>query len=64
MKENYKINLPDSELPPDSWFDLTDEERERATCAPPWWKIGILPPEEYQEVLSEDEIILKNLSLI
>ena len=55
MKENFKINCPNTELPPDSWFDLTDEERERATCAPPWWKCGVLSPEEckhyYDDVL-------------
>lgn len=57
MKENFKTNCPGSELPPDSWFELTDEQREKATCAPPWWKSGILSPEEYQ--LHIDNILVQ-----
>nr|DAZ06756.1 MAG TPA: hypothetical protein [Caudoviricetes sp.] len=50
MKENFKKNYPLDNLPPESWFDLTDEERERATCAPVSWKFGILPPEEFKKI--------------
>lgn len=46
LKENYRLNYPNDPLPPDSWMELTQEERDRATCAPPWWKCGVLPPEE------------------
>lgn len=50
MKKNFKVNFPHLELPPDSWFDLTDEQREKATCASPAWKFGILPPDEFKKI--------------
>ncbi len=50
MKENFKKNYPLDDLPPDSWFDLTDEQREKATCAPVSWKFGILPPDEFKKI--------------
>lgn len=51
MLENYRTNFPHLDPPPDSWLELTDEERERATCAPSDWKSGILPPDEFQRYL-------------
>ncbi len=50
MKDNFKKNFPNLDLPPESWFDLSDEERERATCAPVSWRFGILPPEEFKKI--------------
>ena len=49
-EREFQKNYPLDNLPPESWFDLTDEERERATCAPVSWKFGILPPEEFKKI--------------
>lgn len=47
MIANYRKNLPNSALPLAFWFELTDEERKNAESAPSWWRLGILPPEEF-----------------
>lgn len=53
LKENYRINCPGCPLPPDTWFELTDEQRENAESAWPSWKFGILPPAEYNRLFRE-----------
>lgn len=53
MIQNFKTNCPQLELPPDTWFELTDEQRERAESAPVSWSRGILPPEEYDRRFRE-----------
>lgn len=51
MMQNFKANFPHLALPDDWWFELTDEEREKAESAPPGWKSGILPPDEFRRYL-------------
>lgn len=55
MIANYKTNFPNMDLPPEFWFEMTDEERENAESAPPWWKGGIMPPEEFNRYMSAVE---------
>ncbi len=53
MIRNFKTNCPQLELPDEWWFDLTDEQRENAESAPVPWKLGIIPPEEYDRRFRE-----------
>lgn len=55
MEKTVKSNIPD---PPEWWHSLTQEEKEKATCAPPSWKYGHLTleelEEEYRRIMEED----------
>ena len=57
MIENYRKNLPNSALPLDFWFELTDVERENAESAPPSWRLGILPPEEFNRRMAAVDVL-------
>ena len=53
LMNNYRANHPENDMPPLSWFALSDEERARATDAPVSWRYGILPPEELDRILED-----------
>ncbi|WP_251178084.1 hypothetical protein [Adlercreutzia agrestimuris] len=53
LMNNFRINHPESDMPPLSWFALSDEERARATDAPVTWRFGILPPDELDRILED-----------
>lgn len=51
MMDNFRENFPHLELPPLSWFALSDEECVNAENAPVSWRYGVYTKEKQREML-------------